>query len=194
MTVKKQHGFTLYELLVTLLVIGVVLALGVPNLGEFTRNSRVTATANDLHGSFLLARSEAARAKTNITICASRAPFGAAACDGASFADGWIIFVDENGDGERAGLNENVLRAHEGADERVDIITNEGATHFSYAPNGLGRPIAGKTSILTAAICDERGNQDAAGGRSSARLVVVTPVGRSTVVRDVARIGGACEG
>lgn len=193
MTAKKQHGFTLYELLITLLVIAVILALGVPNLGDFTRNSRVSTTANDLHGSFLLARSEAARAKANVTICASADPFGAAACDGASFEDGWVIFVDINGDGERAGTDENVLRAHEPVSDRVDLITNAGATHFSYAPNGLGRTIAGKTSLSTAAICDERGNVTAAGGRSAARLVVVTPVGRSTVVRDVDQIGaGAC--
>lgn len=193
MTPRKQHGFTLYELLITLLVIAVILAIGVPNLGDFTRNSRVTATANDLHGSFLLARSEAARAKANVTICSSSDPFGAAACDGASFEDGWIIFVDFDGDGDRdTAADENVLRAHGPVSDRVDVITNPGATHFSYAANGLGDTPPGKTALSTAAICDERGNVTAAGGRSAARLVVVTPVGRSTVVRDVDQIGGAC--
>lgn len=187
MGLQQQHGFTLYELLITIVVIGVILALGVPNLGDFTRNSRVTATANDFHGSFLLARSEAARAKTNVTICASDDPFNAAACDGASFEDGWVVFVDINGDGARAGTDENVLRAHGPVDDRVNMIT-DGGTHFSYAPNGLGRTIPSTTSLSRAAICDERGNIDAAGGRSAARLVLVTPVGRSTVVRDVDQI------
>jgi type IV fimbrial biogenesis protein FimT len=94
----KQNGFTLYELMITLLVIGIVLVIGVPNLSDFTRNSRVTGTANDLHGSIMLGRSEAARSKENITICASAAPTGAAACDGASFDGGWIVFIDLNGD------------------------------------------------------------------------------------------------
>lgn len=193
MTPEKQHGFTLYELLITIVVIGVILALGVPNLGDFTRNSRVTAAANDFHGSFLLARSEAARAKANVTICASDEPFGTAGCDGASFEDGWIIFVDINGDGARAGTDENVLRAHGPVDDRLNIVT-DGGIHFSYAPNGLGRPIPGTASLLRAMICDERGNEDAAGGRSAARLVVVTPVGRSTVVRDVGQITASAGG
>ena len=71
MTNKNQYGFTLYELMITLVVVGVVLTVGLPNLSEFTQSSRMSATANDLHSSFQLARSEAARAKTPITICAS---------------------------------------------------------------------------------------------------------------------------
>ena len=53
---RTQTGFTLYELLITLLIVGVVLSVGIPNLAEFTRNGRITASANDLHASFLMAR------------------------------------------------------------------------------------------------------------------------------------------
>ena len=192
MNVQKQRGFTLYELLITLLVIGVVLTLGVPNLSDFTRNSRITATANDLHSSFLLARSEAARAKTNITICASASPASAAAaCDGASFNDGWIIFVDLNGDIDRAGTGENVLRSHGPVDDTLAITTGNGATYFSFAANGLGRGNVDGPSFSTAMICDERGHQISAGGTSAARRLVVTPIGRSTVIRDYALIDAA---
>jgi type IV fimbrial biogenesis protein FimT len=192
---QKQHGFTLYELLITLLVIGIVLTLGIPNLSDFTRNSRITGTANDLHSSFMVARSEAARAKTRVTICASSDPFGAADCDGASFNDGWIIFVDINGDITRAGTNENVLRAHPKVDDNIGIVTNNGATYFSFAANGLGRGDVAGPAFEKATICDERDNIVTAGGSSAARLLVVTPVGRSTVVRDKVAIdnaGGAC--
>ena len=68
MNSQSQNGFTLYEILITLLIVGVVMTLGLPNLTAFTQNSRVTTTANDLHGSFYLARSEAARGKNNITM------------------------------------------------------------------------------------------------------------------------------
>ena len=90
MKTKYQHGFTLYELLVTMLIVGIVLTIGVPNMSEFTANSRMATTANDLHASFMLARSEAARSKSNITICASANSLDpAATCNGA-FDDGWI--------------------------------------------------------------------------------------------------------
>ena len=189
---RYRRGFTLYELLITMLVIGIVLTVGIPNFSEFTRNSRMTSTANDLHSSFQLARSEAARAKAPVTICASANPLGAALCDGATFDEGWIIFVDLNGDLQRAGAGENVLRAHPAVDVAIDISTNAGADYFGFAPTGLGRgDVGGQPAVQTAVICDGRGNIVAAGGMSAARFLVVTPIGRATVLRDVGQIAGA---
>jgi len=195
---RYQNGFTLYELLITMLVIGIVLTVGIPSLGVFTQNSRITSTANDLHSSFFLARSEAARAKSNITICASNNSMGAATCTGGTFDDGWIIFVDLNGDIQRPGGpnvvgGENVLRRHPPVDDAIDISMNPGATYFSFAPTGLGRGnVAGAgPSVQTAVVCDGRGNVVAAGGNSAARYLVVTPLGRATVLRDVDLITAA---
>lgn len=192
MTSQYQRGFTLYELLITLLVVGIVLTVGIPSFRDFTQNSRITGTANDLHSSFLLARSEAARSKSPITICASADPFGAALCDGAAFDGGWIVFVDLNGDIQRAGAGENVLRAHPPVDAAINIATNAAADYFGFAPTGLGRgDVGGLPAVQTAVICDTRGNIRAAGGMSAARFLVVTPIGRATVLRDVDQITAA---
>ena len=40
-------------------------------------------------------------------------------------------------------------------------------------------------------MCDERGNITAAGGNSAARLFVVTPLGRATIIRDKGLIDNA---
>ncbi len=197
MTNRNQSGFTLYELLITIVIIGIVLTFGIPNFGVFTQNSRITSTANDLHSSFYLGRSEAARSKSNITICASANSMDAAAACGGTFDDGWIIFVDLDGNIQRpAGPNvpggENVLRRHPAIDPAMNITTNAGANYFSFAPTGLGRgDIGGQPSVQTAVICDGRGNIRAAGGNSAARYLVVTPIGRATVLRDVDQITAA---
>ena len=197
MTNRNQSGFTLYELLITMVVIGIVLSVGIPNFGVFTQNSRITSTANDLHASFYLGRSEAARSKENITICASANSMDASTCTGGTFDDGWIIFIDLDGNIQRpAGPNvpggENVLRRHPAVDDAIDISTNAGANYFSFAPTGLGRgDIGGQPSLQTAVICDGRGNVVAAGGNSAARYLVVTPLGRATVLRDVDLIAAA---
>ncbi len=191
MKTQSQKGFTLYELLITLLIVGVVMTLGLPNLTAFTQNSRVTTTANDLHGSFYLARSEAARGKTNITICGSiDAPPLPRDCDG-TFDDGWIVFIDLDGDIVRDVGTENVLRAFPAIDTELDILTNGGATYFSFAGTGLGRGdvLGPGTSFVSARICDSRGNIRVVGDNdSAARVLIVTPIGRATVLRDVARI------
>lgn len=196
MEMDRQRGFTLYELMITLLIVGIVLSFGVPNMAEFTQNSRLSSAANDLHSSFILARSEAARAKANITICASNNSLDPAANCGGTFNDGWIIFVDLDGDLTRAGPNENVLRAHPPVPSGVTITPNNNATYFSFAATGLGRgDVGGQPALQTAMICDGRGVDVAPGGRATARRLIATPVGRATVISNHQTIidaGGIC--
>jgi len=192
MDTRSQHGFTLYELLITLMVVGVILTLGIPNLAEFRQNGRMTATANDLHAAFQLARSESARARSNITICASADPLGAGAdCDG-TWDQGYIVFVDDDGDLLRAGANETVLRAHPPVETGVNLRFANNALFFSYASTGLGRgDVGGNFAVSQVVMCDDRGNIKAAGGNSAARLFVATPLGRATILRDMGMIGNA---
>ena len=197
---RTQKGFTLYELLITVLIVGVVLSLGIPNMSEFTANSRITSTANDLHAAFHLARSEAARAKDNITICASANSMDAAADCGGTWDQGFIVFVDTTGDILRNTVDETVLRAHPAIADGVTLAIENDATFFSYGPSGLGRGnVLGNQAITRVVICDERGTEETAKDFSAARLFVATPLGRATVIRDfntvetaLASIGKPC--
>ena len=192
MKLRNQSGFTLYELMVTLLIVGVVLSLGIPNMSAYTKNSRMTSTANDLHASFQLARSEASRAKTNITICASANSMAADANCGGTWDQGYIVFIDDDGDLLRAGATETILRAHPAIATGVTLATANDATYFSFASTGLGRGnIGGNIAVTQVVMCDERGNVTGAGGNSAARLFVSTPLGRATIVRDKELIGNA---
>jgi type IV fimbrial biogenesis protein FimT len=189
---RTQTGFTLYELLITFLIVGAVLAYGIPNFAEFTKNSRMTSSANDLHAAFQMARSEAARSKTNITICASANSMLAGADCGGTWDQGFIVFVDENNDRARAGDTETVLRAQPAAEKGVIFAIANDATYFMYASTGLGRQDAGFNVALSQVVmCDERGNEIGAGGNSAARLFVATPLGRATILRDIGLIGDA---
>jgi len=188
-SIKLQAGFTLYELMITLVIAGVVLSFGMSNLSEFTKNGRMTATANDLHAAFFMARSESSRGKTNITICASATPMAANAdCDG-TWEQGYIVFIDTDGDLARAGVTETILRSHDAIETGVTLAIVNNATYFSFASSGLGRGnVGGVDAVTQIVMCDERGNVIAAGGNSAARLFVATPLGRATILRDMARI------
>ena len=189
---RTQSGFTLYELLITLLIVGVILTLGIPNLTQFTQNSRITTTANDLHAAFQVARSEAARAKTNITICASDNSMTAAADCQGNWEDGFIVFVDDNGDLARAGATETVLRAHPAIAEGVSLAVADDATFFSYASTGLGRgTVGGLTPLSQVIVCDSRGVVESSKDFSTGRLFIATPLGRATVLRDYTLVGDA---
>ena len=158
----------------------------------FNQNGRMTGTANDLHAAFHLARSESGRAKTNITICASANAMDADSNCGGTWDQGYIVFVDNNGDINRSGATETVLRAHGPVADGVTHIVADDATYFSYSSTGLGRPnVGGNTAVSQVVMCDERGTGTAAGGNSAARLFVATPLGRATIIRDQAPIDNA---
>lgn len=187
---RTQNGFTLYELMITLLIVGVVLSLGIPNMRAYSQNSRMTSAANDFHAAFHLARSEASRAKTNITICASA---DSVTC-GGTWDQGYIVFVDTDGDIATGGVDETILRAQPAMAEGVILAVENDAGFFSFAGTGLGRGnVDDNTALTRVVMCDERGNITAAGGNSAARLFVATPLGRATIQRDKGMIQVALE-
>lgn len=189
---QTQNGFTLYELLITVVIVGVVLTLGVPNMLAYNQNGRMTSAANDLHSAFHMARSESSRAKTNITICASNNALTAGANCVGTWDEGYIVFVDTNGDINRSGGTETVLRAHGPVADGLTLKVASDATYFSYASTGLGRTnVGGDPAVSQVVMCDERGTITAAGGRSAARLFVATPLGRATVFREKSLIDDA---
>ena len=98
----RQAGFTLWELLVTLLVAGVLFSIGVPNMMEFQRNGVMSGAANELVTALLVARSEAIKRQSFVTWCLSTNPTAAApTCAPGPIADsatsGFIVWMDENG-------------------------------------------------------------------------------------------------
>lgn len=191
MKTKTQTGFTLYELLTTMLIVGVVLALGVPNMQSFRQNSRMTATANDLHSSFHLARSEAARAKTSITICASADSMAvdpALPTCGGELEAGWVVFEDRDGD-IVVDVGEPILRRFPTVSAGIVINTVGPDDYFSFASTGLGRGnVTGTPPLATMVLCDDRGNIRGGGGKSTARVLIVTPLGRATVLADEGQV------
>ena len=185
---RSQTGFTLYELLTTMLVVGVVLAIGVPNMASFRQNSRMTAAANDLHSSFHLARSEAARAKTSITICATADSSVALPVCGGELEAGWVVFEDRDGD-ISVDAGEPVIRRFPAMDASIVVNTVGPDDYFSFAATGLGRGnVTGTPPLATMILCDPRGNIRGGGGKSTARVLVVTPLGRATVLADESQI------
>ncbi len=191
---RTQTGFTLYELLTTMLIVGVVLAIGVPNMQSFRQNSRMTATANDLHSSFHLARGESARAKTNITICATADSTIAVPVCGGELEAGWVVFEDRDGD-IVVDAGEPVLRRFPAVAGAIDVKTVGPDDYFSFASTGLGRGnILASPALSTMVLCDDRGNIRGGGGKSTARVLVVTPLGRAAVLADEAQIAakGGC--
>ena len=68
---KKNTGFTLLELLITVALVTIVMAIGIPSMRDFVKNDRLSTQINTLVGHLAYARSEAVLRHVPVIICAS---------------------------------------------------------------------------------------------------------------------------
>ena len=66
---RRQVGFTLVELMVTVAVIAILAIIAMPAMSALINNSRATGQAEELVASLQLARAEAVRRNARVTIC-----------------------------------------------------------------------------------------------------------------------------
>jgi type IV fimbrial biogenesis protein FimT len=92
----RDTGFTLVELLITIVVVSILLAMGAPALKDFIKSNRVTAQTNDLVSAIQLARAEALKRGTNAVVCSSKD--GKSCAGEGDWQSGWIVFSDLNRD------------------------------------------------------------------------------------------------
>jgi type IV fimbrial biogenesis protein FimT len=64
----RTNGFTLVEMMITLVIGAILVTVAVPGFMELTRRNAVITTSNELLSSILLARSEAIRLEANTTV------------------------------------------------------------------------------------------------------------------------------
>jgi len=172
------------ELMVTLAVAGVLVAIAVPNMRDFIRNNRLTSASNDLLHSLNLARTEAIKRQTYVVVCATGDPDasdGSLACSYGPF-QGWFVFEDTNRDGQHGG-GEPVLERHALVDSTVRVSSDHDGI-VSYAGTGFAgfEPGVARTQTQNVMLCDHRGNI-AVGTDSTARALLVATTGRARVSR-----------
>ncbi|MDE2584618.1 MAG: GspH/FimT family pseudopilin [Betaproteobacteria bacterium] len=78
---RLSQGFTLVELAVALVVLGILVAIGLPSFTELVASQRARAAASALYDSLVLARSEAIKRNTSTTLSVTN----------GNLASGWSV-------------------------------------------------------------------------------------------------------
>jgi type IV fimbrial biogenesis protein FimT len=159
---RTSGGFTLVELLVVITVTAVLLGLAAPSFQEASLSSKLSSNANRLVASTAMARSEAIKRNTVITMCVATDPPAPHTCAGTGgWEKGWII------------LNGATVLHYEQPAPNGFKITEAGAIHtISFQSTGVG------STQATFTVCRATptvGSQE--------REVRVSPTGRTSVKR-----------
>jgi type IV fimbrial biogenesis protein FimT len=166
---RRESGFTLFELLLTLLLIAVITGLGMPMLAQSSAHARINAEVDALFHAVHLARKESIMRRQVVSICPS--PDGRQCSPGTDWTQGWILFNNRDRDDPPAiDAGEPVLQVHRSGENLLISANRRGFTFRSTqkrATNG------------TLVVCD-------ATSRVAPKALVVSYTGRPRVATSTA--------
>ncbi len=90
---KKQKAFTLIELMITVSILAIVMAVAFPNFRSTVANNRSLGAGGELVAALNLARAEAIKRSTRVTLCTTTT--GDACLATSDWTKGWLLFVDD---------------------------------------------------------------------------------------------------
>jgi type IV fimbrial biogenesis protein FimT len=170
---NNNRGFTVPEIIITLGIISILLAVAVPGLSSTIKNNRLAWSLNNIVSDIHFARSEAVKRDVRVIMCRTRYP-GAKVpkCDGETktWTTGYIIFADDGNYLNNSYDNgtDTLLRRGQAAASGVNIRTNSTwNNNLEFNPNGTTNE--GNT-IARMSICDNRGTE-------KGRQIIVAPNG-----------------
>ncbi|MCA1928877.1 GspH/FimT family pseudopilin [Rheinheimera sp.] len=161
-----QKAFTLIELMISILVLLVLMAIAVPSFTELVARNRLSGQANELLSVIQLARSEAIKQNQTIRLCKANADLDTCSAASGSWT-GWLV-VD-------TASPATVIRAGR-FDSRLTV--SAGFTELRFSGQGLIRSQANQPLNSTFELCAD-GSQFTdngrilsflSGGRSSIQL------------------------
>lgn len=158
---KNKAGFTLIELIITMVVLAIVASFAIPGFGNLIEGNRLVSNSNLVISSVRLARSEALRRGETVTF----------STDGG-MDSGWCV---HRGDASaNCSQNANLIRRFEAPQGMAFAVS---ATDLTFDRRGFLAPQTAQTITIRPDNCPA--------GRDRLRTINISPVGRTEIVNGV---------
>ncbi|MDQ7735368.1 GspH/FimT family pseudopilin [Halomonas sp. SpR1] len=137
-----EGGFTLLELLVTLLLVGIIAAWGLPNFQALGQRTAQTSAVNRLQSAFSLARNTAISQRRQITVCPASA--NRQACIKGWSGELMIVRGDKTN-----GITEDDILRIVPAQQDTQVAYSRGWSRIRYSPLGYTSGYNGSFSVCS---------------------------------------------
>lgn len=176
-----EQGFTLVELMIVIVILGVLITIAIPSYSEMTANQRLVSTSTNLINALSTARGEAVKQKRHVTVCAS-SDGSTCATDLTEWNNGWIVFANTDSANLQRNTTEEVESLRQVYEKpngisNITLSNDSGAAAalIAYRPSGvIGNIASNQVRLFT--ICDKR-------GASKANAVWVSRSGRAKTTK-----------
>jgi type IV fimbrial biogenesis protein FimT len=167
------RGFTLIEVLVVLVLLGVVMLLAAPSFMSFQRNAELTSSANSFMAALSAARAEAMKRQLRTFVIP---------VTGTNWASGWRVFVD---------TDSNVVAGSIAPGTGDTIVSEQGPLSSMVAITSTTFPVDGSTAYVmfngngSMTLVDktfQNGSIELSNGTES-RRIIANPTGRMRVCK-----------
>jgi type IV fimbrial biogenesis protein FimT len=133
--IRVQAGFTMTELLVTMGIAAMLMAIGVPSYRYVTYSNRVSTEINSLLGDMQYARSEAVKEGQAVTMCPASTDY-TACVTATSWQSGWIIFQDVNNN-QTIASSANILRVRQALGSQDSLVSDNTMQFVTFNREGF---------------------------------------------------------
>jgi type IV fimbrial biogenesis protein FimT len=113
---RRPHGFTLIELMVTLVIAAILMMVAVPSFVSFQKNTELTSAANSLLAAINAARGEAMKRGMSVIVV----PTG----NGSDWKTGWVVVVDKNTPRTYTATEDNTVLTQAKVPSGISITVN----------------------------------------------------------------------
>ncbi|MFQ3246024.1 MAG: type IV fimbrial biogenesis protein FimT [Arenicella sp.] len=173
---QKSDGFTLIELFLALLIVGVIATTAVPSFSGFVERQRLAGQAEAISSTLSTARAEALTRLATVSVCWNQTN-AAVTVDGFSLQPGQMaVIVDRTPAEVTAGTAAVVVRDIAFSDDGLFIDDTEVDDCVSFLPSGRFDTNSTVIDPLTFGICKESGET------ADSKAVVLNATGRASTV------------